>query len=414
MIGPVAMRYFQTFYCFGLLTFALIIWFLNIYRRGQIAQYSPFTDGAITVSLDDLFLHYVQAVYATGLALVHHHVEDVEKSSRIDATKKMDIGKSKFIASPVTTADQLCQCGILHEMFRWFPSVKVNSEENVNCGNVSGIHRFMNHVKAADHIRIRGLTRSRRQIDASSIQIWIDPLDGSQEYTEGLLAYPSIMVAIYANSIPLAGIVFFPFTRELFWGVVDTGDDVAAQFGQMSDVPKSSHLFDHPSISRQIAIDGLSSDHPNGEPKTYHILISRSHNVAGALPPTAKLESLLGAKVVIEQHGGSGFKACLLFREHQQRQVVRHPRVRAATRSRNNDVYIYVHLGKIMYWDIAAINAIASAMGLWMSDLNGQRIRYSNGHVHNSIKTNFIHEGGIILADNNTAVTLIRSKLLKT
>merc|ERR1712113_673877 len=48
-------------------------------------------------------------------------------------------------------------------------------------------------------------------IEQDRIVVWIDPLDATQEYTEGLTQYVTVMVGIAVDGRALGGVIYKPF-----------------------------------------------------------------------------------------------------------------------------------------------------------------------------------------------------------
>ena len=130
-----------------------------------------------------------------------------------------------------------------------------------------------------------------------SVFTWVDPLDATQEYTEGLTDYVSIMACLTEYGHPKAGIVHFPFRNET-WAVI--GDE----------------WLERPAMSFQ---------------PPEKVLISRSH-------PGDIRKTLAGFN--LEAAGGSGYKAAEVLRGR---------------------ALAYVHETKIKTWDICALDAITRA-----------------------------------------------------
>ena len=85
-------------------------------------------------------------------------------------------------------------------------------------------------VTNADVISSRILTDDWKQtaiiseewpyLSGEPIQTWVDPLDATKEYTEGLTQYVSVMACLTVDGISKAGIVHFPFRNET-WAAID-------------------------------------------------------------------------------------------------------------------------------------------------------------------------------------------------
>lgn len=161
------------------------------------------------------------------------------------------------------------------------------------------------------------------------VTVWVDPLDATQEYTEGgedkdLLKYVTVMVCIAVSGHPIAGIIHQPFQGVTKWGWVGHGLSYSIKNARKE---KSS-------------TDKMQ------------VIYSRSHagevsRIAQAAFP-GPLEEIVAA--------GSGYKVL---------QVV----------ERKADVYL--HTTAIKKWDICAGDAVLNAAGGEMTTIAGKTIDYS-------------------------------------
>jgi len=171
-------------------------------------------------------------------------------------------------------------------------------------------------------------------VPIDEIDVWIDPLDATQEYTENLLEYVTTMVCIAINGFPAIGIIHKPFSDKTAWGWAgpdfvsqDVSDDIKTHFG-------TSDYRQHQDLSKA------------------KIIVSRSH--AGSVYEVAR--SAFGNNVNVTPAGGAGFKAWEVAKGSQD---------------------AYVHATLIKKWDICPGDALLGALGGKMTDLSGNEYDYS-------------------------------------
>lgn len=151
-------------------------------------------------------------------------------------------------------------------------------------------------------------------LSGEQIQTWVDPLDATKEYTEGLTQYVSVMACLTVDGVSKAGIVHFPFRNET-WAAID---------GEWLERPAMSFT----------------------PPDT--VLISRSH-------PADAQQQLKGFQTT--PAGGAGYKAAEVLK---------------------GNALAYVHTGPIKTWDICAVDALLRASNTSLvSWKNGQPFNYT-------------------------------------
>ena len=197
-------------------------------------------------------------------------------------------------------------------------------------------------------------------IPAETVTVWIDPLDATKEYTEGLKQYVTTMVGIAIDgkgfflrekfrystfeknwkSEAVAGVIHFPFTGETHWGWVEHGNNLLDRNEQSK--------FNSFIISRSHTGNCLFCDFwSQRECKGQFSYSGTSEKV---------LKEAMGEKVHITKAGGAGYKIVELF---------------------NGGAESYFHDNKIKKWDICAGEAIlrSTCYGKF-TDMSGQRIDY--------------------------------------
>ena len=187
--------------------------------------------------------------------------------------------------------------------------------------------------------------------------MWIDPLDATQEYTEGkknesLLKFVTVMVCIAVKGKPIAGIIHQPYDKD---GKASEGGGVTkwAWVGHASSATLIQAVEPH---------DSKNDD-------KVRVVVSRSH--PGDVVAVAKSAFEDSSQTVIPiEAAGAGYKVL---------QVV------------EGRADVYLHTTEIKKWDICAGDAILRATDGHMTARTGYGIDYS-------LKRSPINEYGIIAA----------------
>ena len=156
----------------------------------------------------------------------------------------------------------------------------------------------------------------------SGIITWVDPLDATQEYSEGLNEYVSIMACLTENGQPKAGIMHFPFRNET-WAVI------------------GNEWLERPAMEFS---------------PPQNIIVSRSH--------AGEVEQVLDG-FAITSTGGSGYKSVEVLKG-------------------NN--LAYIHTTTIKTWDICAPDAfLRAANGTFVEWTTGKPFNYTNTYHTNGL-----------------------------
>lgn len=175
------------------------------------------------------------------------------------------------------------------------------------------------------------------------IVVWVDPLDGTSEYTQGFLDYVTVLIGIAINGIPIAGVIHQPYHNyktesneakigRTVWGLVGLG-----AFG-----------YKHTPLE--------------GQSPTNHLVIAttRSHRNVH-LDNTLKL--LKPSEII--RAGGAGYKGLLVLEGVA-------------------DAYFFPAPG-CKKWDTCAPQAIIESVGGKLTDINGTNYDYDKNVEHNNL-----------------------------
>uniref|UniRef100_A0A915L6L5 inositol-phosphate phosphatase n=1 Tax=Romanomermis culicivorax TaxID=13658 RepID=A0A915L6L5_ROMCU len=202
------------------------------------------------------------------------------------------------------------------------------SEEKTSIGEESiEPYRENNYFKwQTSKNLIKNLPKNDRYL-LSDLLVYVDPLDATQEFSEDLLEYVTVMLCVTVRGKPIVGVIHRPFFNETVVGLVDHGV-----------YPENYRNF------QQNAVDS---------PKV--VIVSRSHG--------GKVKALLSDAFTtdanqfrIESAGGSGYKALRLV---------------------NRTADFYTHVTQLKKWDACAPDALVRAAGGRVTDLDGMDINYS-------------------------------------
>ncbi|ESO03488.1 hypothetical protein HELRODRAFT_185657 [Helobdella robusta] len=184
---------------------------------------------------------------------------------------------------------------------------------------------------------------------------WIDPLDATQEFTENLFNYVTVMICLAVEGRPVIGVVYKPFSEQLYWSYIDSEG--------------RGHLSWHTP-----EYDG----HDRADPT---FIISRSHS-GNVL---AKLNKIFGKRYRHVLAGGAGYKTLAII---------------------DREADAYIHVTAIKKWDICAPDALITASGGKMTTLKGQIINYSSANQ-------VLNRDGLLVTGSNVGGVIIHNKLLE-
>lgn len=304
---------------------------LSIWQKEEVVKISELLSASI-----DLARHAGHQV----VKIRQSSVSDFDQTSK-GKTKE---GKDEF----VTAGDYKSHETITSGLRAGWPNLRYRSEETDN--NIIKFDLPSKHNREVERMKGRD-----EEVPLSEVTVWIDPLDATQEYTEGktdksLLKYVTVMVCIVVKDSPIAGVIYQAFEDNVYWAWVSHG--VSASVSELLSNQKASQKSSR---------------------KGTKIVISRSHSGDAKLFISKRFPNTTDDMVFVDEAAGSGYKVLELLKG-------------------NDDVYF--HLTLIKKWDLCAGNALLNAVKGSMTTRKGENIDYS-------LKGNPKNEHGIIATVHN-------------
>lgn len=239
-----------------------------------------------------------------------------------------------------TEADRSAQRCIVNSLLKQFPKITVIGEETlekienedeltINLGNCETIN-----AKCPENLV---------SVKEEDVVIWVDPLDGTAEYTQGLLDHVTVLIGLAVNGKAVGGIIHQPYYNyekeedisklgRTMWGIVGAG----------------AH--------------GIENKHPPESKRIIATTRSHSNPIINSTIAALKPDEVL--KV-----GGAGHKVLLLIEGKAHAYVFPSPGCKK--------------------WDTCAPEALLHAFGGRLTDIYGKPIQYHATVEH-------VNAGGVL------------------
>lgn len=145
-----------------------------------------------------------------------------------------------------TLADRLVQKSIFASLSKRFPKVTIIGEEDLPAEPVED-----DLIETGQNCEIiqKPCPDQYTNLKEEELVVWVDPLDGTKEYTEGLLDHVTVLIGIAYEGTAIAGVINQPFYNyqmgdgaalgRTLWGVLGLG-----AFGfQLQEVPDGKRII---------------------------------------------------------------------------------------------------------------------------------------------------------------------------
>ena len=236
----------------------------------------------------------IKEIYESG------HLGAVDKSNPATAPSDTNHATADApfgsIDDPQTLADIASQKIILGSLARAFPGLRLVGEEgDVPASPADLVTPSLNLVDGGR------FPERLRSLPLSSVTVYIDPLDGTKEFTLGHTEGVTLLIGFTVDDRAVAGVIGQPFTGNIVWGAVGVG------------VEGVRHHEVHNYHDENAGLDALNSATPPATlpasaPASRVIVTTRSHF-------TPLLSSLLTRlqPTRLVRSGGAGSKTLLLL-----------------------------------------------------------------------------------------------------
>lgn len=235
-----------------------------------------------------------------------------------------------------TEADRSVQRCIMASLHKQFPDLTVIGEEDKDVKH-SGIDADWIETTLAEDVLKHSdkFPANLSSVVNDDICVWVDPLDGTAEYTQGLLDHVTVLIGIAVKGEAVAGVIHQPYFNyehgpdaqlgRTIWGIVGLGS-----FGFELKPPKADERI---------------------------VVTTRSHETEGVRNAIAACQPTSVVKV-----GGAGHKVLLLIEGKAH-------------------AYIFASPG-CKKWDTCAPEAVLRAIGGTLTDIHGSVYRYDASVNH--------------------------------
>uniref|UniRef100_A0A0N5A509 inositol-phosphate phosphatase n=1 Tax=Parastrongyloides trichosuri TaxID=131310 RepID=A0A0N5A509_PARTI len=292
---------------------------------GYVVFFSDTTDFMdYRVHMKDVASYVVLATQLGGKVVVDLYNEKTALMN-IKSKGKLDVGIQELFTDADVNSN-----AIMMKVLNRLPNLRVISEEKESSTKNFDIDKYEEYRRPLwEEMKSILNQLPEDSFEVSKLNIWIDPLDATQEYTEGLTEYVTTMGCITYKGEPIFGAVYRPFYNETIIGYGFGNKRWAAT-----------------KVYKGIATKKNWAEAPK------KVVVSRSH--AGDVKEV--VSKALGNDYEVEGAGGAGYKVLRLL---------------------NGTAMYYIHSTTIKKWDTCAGHALLKSVGGDMVKFDGQTIDYT-------------------------------------
>lgn len=145
-----------------------------------------------------------------------------------------------------TEADRSAQRSIVASLTRQFPKCAIIGEESLD-PSISIPDHFV-ETRFADEVLKADCPGELLSVNEEDVVIWVDPVDGTAEYTQGLLDHVTVLIGVAVKGKAVAGVIHQPYYNykagpgavlgRTVWGVIGVG-----AFGMEKNAPPADKVI---------------------------------------------------------------------------------------------------------------------------------------------------------------------------
>ena len=189
-----------------LLALALLV-FLFLLYTGRAGR-SEYVDE--TVKISELLAAAVQLAEVGGDKIVEIRKMDDKQIGQLSKGLTKE-GRDEYVTMGDQMSHQIITSGFRH----LWPHLHYRSEENDH----GPAKRTSSSKIDLTNAEISAVAKRDEAVAMDQVAVWIDPLDATQEYTEGakdpaLLQFVTVMICIAVDGKPIAGVIHEPYTEN--------------------------------------------------------------------------------------------------------------------------------------------------------------------------------------------------------
>ncbi|XP_013117481.1 3'(2'),5'-bisphosphate nucleotidase 1 [Stomoxys calcitrans] len=223
-----------------------------------------------------------------------------------------------------TEADRSAQRCIIASLSLAFPTIKIIGEEG---GSDLDVCKDWLVTQGDEDFLNRTCPEQWLDVNDNEFVVWVDPLDGTSEYTQGFLDHVTVLIGIAVRNSAVAGIIHQPYFKN-------PGGELGRTIWGLKGLGTGGFI-------------------PNEPPKeTFIITTTRSHSNTIV---QAALEALSPTEII--KVGGAGYKVLLLLEGRAH-------------------AYVFASPG-CKKWDTCAPEAVLEAQGGKLTDILGYHYSYA-------------------------------------